>query len=118
LRSTPANPSAAENEVLDRSKPGFAASPSATSQLGLPTNRNGKLRRFAILAGSNHRETGKNCKCAAIMIVFRRNPGVVLSYQACPIPRILRASDMPVCGDRQPVIIFDPAETTRWLKVL
>jgi CspA family cold shock protein len=24
-----------------------------------------------------------------------------LSYQACPIPRIVRPSDMPVCGDRR-----------------
>jgi hypothetical protein len=29
-----------------------------------------------------------------------------LSYQAGPIPRILRMSDMPVCGDRQFVIVF------------
>jgi CspA family cold shock protein len=29
-----------------------------------------------------------------------------LSYQACPIPRIVRPPDMTVCGDRQLVIIF------------
>jgi hypothetical protein len=29
-----------------------------------------------------------------------------LPYQACPIPRIVRPSDMPVCGDRQFVYRF------------
>jgi hypothetical protein len=32
---------------------------------------------LAIFAVSNDRETGKNCKCAAIKLVFRRNPDVV-----------------------------------------
>jgi hypothetical protein len=32
------------------------------------------LPSFAV---KNDVETGKNCKCAAILIVFRRNPGVV-----------------------------------------
>jgi hypothetical protein len=32
---------------------------------------------FTIFAAPNDRETGKKGKCAAIMIVFRRNPGVV-----------------------------------------
>jgi hypothetical protein len=32
---------------------------------------------FSILAAQNDRETGKNCKCAAIKLVFRRNPDVV-----------------------------------------
>ena len=60
-------------------------------------------RRFA---ASNDRETGKIRKCAAIMIVFRQNSKCGLSYQACLIPRIVRPSDMPVCGDRQSVIFF------------
>src|ERR1035437_6174865 len=29
-----------------------------------------------------------------------------LSYQAWPIPRIVHPSDVPVCGDRQSVILF------------
>jgi len=61
------------------------------------------LPSFAV---QNDVETGKNCKCAAILIVFRRNPGVVLSYQAWRLPRIVRPSDMPVCGDRRFDIIF------------
>jgi hypothetical protein len=32
--------------------------------------------------------------------------------------RIVRPSNVPVCGDRPFAKIFDPAETTRWLKVL
>jgi hypothetical protein len=39
-----------------------------------------ELRPIAFLRAciaTNDRETGKNCKCAAIMIVFRQNPGVV-----------------------------------------
>jgi hypothetical protein len=35
-----------------------------------------------------------------------------LSYQGSRRPRIVRPSDMPVCGDRRFVIDFDPAETT------
>jgi len=34
-------------------------------------------RLFRADGAINDRETGKNCKCAAIMIVFRQNPGVV-----------------------------------------
>ncbi|HJZ22726.1 MAG TPA: hypothetical protein VJ226_17300, partial [Bradyrhizobium sp.] len=47
------------------------------------------------LAASNDRKTGKRRKCAAILIVFRRNRFVVskqiyrLSYQARLIPRIV-----------------------------
>jgi hypothetical protein len=37
---------------------------------------------------------------------FPPESGCRLSYQACAIPRILRMSDMPVCGDRQFVIVF------------
>jgi hypothetical protein len=35
-----------------------------------------------------------------------------LSYQGSRIPRIVSPSGMPVCGDWQFVIDFDPAETT------
>jgi hypothetical protein len=69
----------------------------------------GKIGTISVLpsfAVQNDVETGKNCKCAAILIVFRRNSGVVLSYQAWRLPRIVRPSDMPVCGDRQFDIIF------------
>jgi hypothetical protein len=37
---------------------------------------------------------------------FPPKSGSGLRYQACPIPRIVRPSDMPVCGDRQFVYRF------------
>jgi len=34
-------------------------------------------RLFAIIFRVKSRETLKNCKCAAILSIFRQNPGVV-----------------------------------------
>jgi len=57
-------------------------------------------------------KTGKIRHPTANHIVFRDFPGVVLSYQAWPNPRIVRPSDKPVSRDRPIVIVFNPAETT------
>jgi hypothetical protein len=67
------------------------------------------LRRSA---APNDRETGKTRDPTAIPIDFPDFPDVVLSYQAWPIPRIVRPSDKPVSRDRPIVIVFNPAETT------
>jgi hypothetical protein len=67
------------------------------------------LRRSA---APNDRETGKIRDPTAIHIDFRDFPDAVLSYQARPIPRIVRPSDKPVSRDRPIVIVFNPAETT------
>jgi hypothetical protein len=71
--------------------------------------RSGDLRRCA---AANDRETGKNGDPTAIPIDLPDFPDVVLSYQAWPIPRIVRPSDKPVSRDRPIVIVFNPAETT------
>jgi hypothetical protein len=60
----------------------------------------------------NDLQTGKNCDRSTNRIDFRDFPGVVLSYQAWLIPRIVRPSDKPVSRDRPIVIVFNPAETT------
>jgi hypothetical protein len=67
------------------------------------------LRRCA---AANDRETGKKGDPTAIPIDFPDFPDAVLSYQAWPIPRIVRPSDKPVSRDRPIVIVFNPAETT------
>jgi hypothetical protein len=54
----------------------------------------------------------KNCNRSVNRINFPDFPDVVLSYQARPIPRIVRPSDKPVSRDRPIVIVFNPAETT------
>jgi hypothetical protein len=71
--------------------------------------RSGDLRRCV---AANDRETGKKGDPTAIPVDFPDFPDVVLSYQAWPIPRIVRPSDKPVSRDRPIVIVFNPAETT------
>jgi hypothetical protein len=60
---------------------------------------------------TNDRETGKNYKCAAIMIVFRRNPGVVCAIKRGPY-RVSCAIGHTGLRGPEFVWIFDPAETT------
>jgi hypothetical protein len=67
------------------------------------------LRRSA---APNDRETGKKRDPGTIRADFPDFPDAVLSYQARPIPRIVRPSDKPVSRDRPIVIVFNPAETT------
>jgi hypothetical protein len=43
---------------------------------------------------------------------FSANSSRGLRYQGSRLPRIVQPPDMAVCGDRQFVIDFDPAETT------
>jgi hypothetical protein len=43
---------------------------------------------------------------------FRTSIGRCLSYQAPKIPRNVRPSEVPVCGDRPLVTLLNPAETT------
>jgi hypothetical protein len=64
--------------------------------------------RFAAVkkSGQERVKPAKKAKCAAIMIVFRQNRDVVLSYQGSRRPRIVDRSGMPVCGDWQFVINF------------
>jgi hypothetical protein len=69
----------------------------------------GVLRRSI---AANDRETGKKHDRSTNRTDFPDFPDVVLSYQAWPIPRIVRPSDKPVSRGRPIVSDFNPAETT------
>jgi hypothetical protein len=71
--------------------------------------RSSELRRCV---GANDRETGKKRDRSTNRTDFPGFPDVVLSYQARPIPRIVRPSDKPVSRGRPIVSVFNPAETT------
>jgi hypothetical protein len=53
-------------------------------------------------------KTAQKSAIPGVSPIFARR----LSYQAWQSRRNVRMSDMPVCGDRQFVIDFNPAETT------
>jgi CspA family cold shock protein len=54
----------------------------------------------------NLRKTGEKLRIGRDNDRFSPKTLSPLSYQAPPIPRIVRRSDMPVCGDRQSVFCF------------
>jgi hypothetical protein len=56
-------------------------------------------------------ETGKNGPYGPIMAVFRRIP---MSFKLSSVSHTAYRmfQDVPVCGDRQFVVVFDPAETS------
>jgi hypothetical protein len=63
------------------------------------------------LPASNDRESGKNVKYAAILMIFAK---IAMSFKLSSLRHTAyrERPGMAVCGDRQFVIIFDPAETT------
>jgi hypothetical protein len=61
---------------------------------------------------ANDRETGKKHDQTTNRTDLPDFPDAVLSYQAWPIPRIVRPSDKPVSRGRPIVSVFNPAETT------
>jgi hypothetical protein len=84
----------------------------------VPEKQDGAVWRssFAIRAPSRNRvkspQSGRKWQMSLDNDRFPPKSHCRLSYPASFIPRIVRSSDMAVCGDRQFVMIFDPAETT------
>ena len=78
----------------------------AESRLGDSVRRRTDRPTILQVYARNLRKTGEKLRIGRDNDRFSPKTLSPLSYQAPPIPRIVRRSDMPVCGDRQSVFCF------------